>query len=194
MKKRPSTTEAKRPPELDPILPLPAGSGIPYLRNGDGTEILNDATPVVIETTYRGAYIMWEIAESLAKRHYQREIDGPFANHANAILEAVYGLRNRQHETIYGRPLPKMSEERARKARKALAEIKAQEAKSAKTAAKGRRGAQNAQDEGSGTNPATSTAPAKTKTRCVAKNEGERCTGPAKHNGRHKDRHGNRWL
>lgn len=188
MKKKTKHTEPKRPPELDPILPFPAGTGIPYLREGEGKGILDNDTPVVVETTYRGAHILWEIAEGLAKRSYQQEIDGPFANHANAILEACYGLRNRRYESLYGKPLPRMSEERARKARKALAEIKAQEAKTAKGAAKGRREAQNAENQASDTNPA------KKKARCEATKRGSQCLGPQNHKGKHKNKKGDRWL
>lgn len=188
MKKK---TERKRPPELDPILPLPAGTGIPYLREGEGREILNDDRPVVISMTRRAAYIMWEQAEALAKKHYQQKIDGPFANHANAVLEACYGFRNRRYEDLYEKPLPKMSEERARKARKVLAEMQAQEAREAKKAGKGRKGSKNAENEPAAANPEPVNGK---KIRCSSTKDGNRCIGPIKHSGKHKDKYGNRWA
>lgn len=95
MAKKSQDAPEKKTPELDPILPLPHNTGIPFLREGEGKDILDTKSPVrTVELSYRAFYVMWEQAEALAKRNYPKYVDGPMDNVAQAALEAVIAFRN----------------------------------------------------------------------------------------------------
>lgn len=108
------TKPEKVEPSLDPILPLPAGTGIPYLRDGEGSEILaNSETIRTVEMTYRAFYVTWEIVEGLARKNYQRYIGGPMEGSALAALEAVQAFRS----AFWRREIPTLSESEAQRVR-----------------------------------------------------------------------------
>lgn len=103
-------------PSLDPLLPLPAGTGIPYLKNGEGAEILQDSDHIrTVEMTYRAFYVTWEQVEALAKKNYERYIGGPMEGSALAALEAVQAFRS----AFWRREIPTLSESEARAIREA---------------------------------------------------------------------------
>lgn len=104
---------AKEIIELDPILPLPAGTGIPPLKQGQGKEILTNTTVKVVELPYRAFYQLWEHAEAVAANQYQRYVGGPLDHAAQAALEAVRAFREVANDTQF----PNLSEEEARKIR-----------------------------------------------------------------------------
>lgn len=84
----------KKEPALDPILPLPHGTGIPYLREGEGKDILDtEGAHRVIELPYRAFWVLWEQAEALAKKNYPKYVGGPMDNVAQAALEATQACR-----------------------------------------------------------------------------------------------------
>lgn len=119
----------KLPPRLDPVFPLPADSGIPVLKQGEGRMQLRETTPTrVVELPHRAFWMLWEIIESKALRDYPKYVDGPMDNAAQAYLEAVHAFRS----AFAGRPLPVMSEERAQKARMILAKHDVEESKKSK--------------------------------------------------------------
>jgi predicted RNA-binding Zn-ribbon protein involved in translation (DUF1610 family) len=111
--------------ELDPILPLPAGTEIPSVRQGEGKEILaNNETHVAVELTYRAFYVMWEHAEAIAKAQYPKYVGGPLDNAAQTALEACKAFR----EANVGIEFPNLSEAEAQKIRARAAKRAAKEA------------------------------------------------------------------
>lgn len=185
----------KRPPRLDPILPLPADSGIPEVLPGQGAEILRQKEPTMfLELSYRAFYTLWEMAEAAAKRDYAKYVNGPLAHVAEMRLEQVTAFRS----AAAGVPLVPLSEAKAQKARRVLAKIEREEAESAKAKKKG---AKNA-DETSAERPSSSqkgkdvaksdaietTAQEAGPRGCTASYKGEFCTGPMKHKGVHKSK------
>lgn len=102
-------------PKVDPILPLPWGTQIPTVRQGDGKDILEDTRPMFVELPYRAFFQLWEHAERVAARDYPRYVGGPLDNAAQAALEAVHAFRS----TAFGNgsPLPILSEEEAQRLR-----------------------------------------------------------------------------
>lgn len=125
-----STAGKKRPPRLDPVFPLPASTGIPPVREGEGRDILLATTPTkVVELSYRAFYLLWEHVEKVGAERYARyKNGGPLEHVADAYLEAVHAFRN----SAADRTLPVMSEKSAQRARKVLAEIETAEAAKSK--------------------------------------------------------------
>lgn len=108
------TKPEKVEPSLDPILPLPAGTGIPYLRDGEGSEILKTEGQFrTVELSARAFRVMWEQAEALAKKNWPRYAEGPMRDVALAALEAVTAFRS----THWQRDLQPISEEEAKRVR-----------------------------------------------------------------------------
>ena len=128
-KKRTKDKPKKRPPKLDPVLPLPAGTEIPPVRPGEGKDILNSTAPLkIVELPYRAFYSVWELVERRAAEQYPKHVGGAFNNHAQAWLEAAAAFRSAFSGTI----IEPMDEARAQKARRILARIEAEEAAAAK--------------------------------------------------------------
>ena len=108
---------------LDPILPLPVGTGLPEVRQGEGKRILTDTRLVDCGMTFRAFYSAWEQVERRAAENYRRYIDNPQLQHvADAWLEAVLWFRQQAHP---GMDVKQISESKARK-------IRAEEAAKAK--------------------------------------------------------------
>lgn len=106
------------PIELDPILPLPAGTGIPEVKQGQGKEILENTSVRIVELPYRAFYMLWEVAEKRAAENYARYVGGPMDHAAQAYLEAVLAFRNAARSAAGLDHLPFFTEEQARKIRK----------------------------------------------------------------------------
>lgn len=106
-------------PLIDPILPLPFDSRPIPVRNGEGPGILANTSDITLTITSRAFWILWEKAEEMAKRNYEKHSVGPFENHAKAILEACYGFRNAWHRQVRGstEDLVQFSEAEAQKLR-----------------------------------------------------------------------------
>jgi hypothetical protein len=166
------TAEKKLPPRLDPVLPLPAGTGIPPIKQGQGSDILHATSPTkVVELPYNAFYMLWESIEARAARDYQKYIDGPLAHVAEAELAAVHAFRSAAADRV----LPIMSEERARKARLILAKHDKDEAKAKK----------KPKSEAPETPSGATESPEK-RDRCSAIHRSPkmalvRCSGPAEH-------------
>lgn len=110
--------KAKKPlvvvdPELDPIFPLPFGTGIIPIKQGEGKSILENTHIKMVELPYRAFYILWEHAERIAARDYPKYVGGPLDNAAQAALEMVHAFRSASRGDI----LPILSEEAAQKIR-----------------------------------------------------------------------------
>lgn len=99
--------------ELDPILPLPAGTGIPPVKHGQGAEIMASTQLMMVELPYRAFYSLWDYAERIAVMNYPKYKGGPLDNAAQAALEAVHAFRS----SARGEILPILSEEDAQKIR-----------------------------------------------------------------------------
>lgn len=104
------------PSRLDPILPLPAGTGIPPVtQQGYGKKLFKDQHFVAAGMTYRSFYVMWEQVELRAAQNYPRYVDsGPMSNVAEAWLEAVVWCRQIAHPNVQIEP---MSEKKAKRIR-----------------------------------------------------------------------------
>jgi ribosomal protein L37AE/L43A len=117
-KKNPNDALAEPPApmvvaEVDPVLPLPGGTGIPAIKNGQGKEILSDTRLMMIEMPYRAMHMLWEHAEKVAAQQYPKYVGGPLDNAAQAALEAVHGLRS----AARGEILPVLTEVEAMRLR-----------------------------------------------------------------------------
>lgn len=183
-----SNSPSVEPPEIDPVLPLPAHTDIPVMHQGDGEVILNDTRMMVVELPYRSFYLLWEFAERRAAKiypQYSNRTDG-MEKAAEAVAEAVHAFRS----AFRGEMLPMMTKEQARDARIERAQwVEAQQAKKRQ----GKPSAAKAVIEDSISE--TSEEPEK-KTRCREVFDGEpggRCLGPDNGHTKHRDRHGNRW-
>lgn len=115
------------PSSLDPIFPLPAGTGIPPVKEGTGRDLLQNDVMVTAGTTYRAFYLMWEQVERIAAVNYPKYVDGPMHHVAAAHLEAVKWCREVGHPLVG--ELPVLSEKEAQ-------ELRAQELLKEKKAAK----------------------------------------------------------
>lgn len=138
-KKKTPKDKSKLPTiELDPVLPLPAGTGIPPVKQGEGKEILANDSIRVIELPYRAFYFLWEIAERRAAENYGKYVGTQLDDAAQAYLEAVYAFRNVDHQasTMTSENLPIFTEAEAKKIRARLAKIQKAEAEAAKAARK----------------------------------------------------------
>lgn len=96
---------------VDPILPLPYNPRPVVLRQDE--KILHQTSQVTLEMPYAAFWMLWEQAERLAERNYQKYLDGPLNHVAQASLEAVYACRNAASMT----PLERFSEKQAQKLR-----------------------------------------------------------------------------
>lgn len=81
-------------PKLDPVLPLPFGTGIPEIKQGDGKAILADTSPKAIDLSYRAFYTLWEHAERRAAVEYPKYVGGPLDNVAQMWVEMVAAFRS----------------------------------------------------------------------------------------------------
>ena len=132
MGKKSKKAEAAAVIELDPILPLPAGTGIPDVKQGDGKSILSDTTMKVVELPYRAFYSLWEVAEQRAVQQYPKYVGGPMDNAAQMSLEAVRAFR----EAALGVQFPELSETEAVQLRARAAKNGTKPAPAAKPAKK----------------------------------------------------------
>ena len=112
--------------EVDPILPLPAGTEIPPVKQGDGDVILSDTHLMIVELPYRAFYSLWEHAERRAAKDYPKYKDrrDGLENYASSLVEAVHAFRS----SARGETLPILLEEHAQRLRDEAAE-KAKKAK-----------------------------------------------------------------
>lgn len=117
---------------LDPILPLPADTGIPPIKEGTGRDLFDNDVYVGAGMTYRAFYILWEQAERLAKQNYPKYVDGPMHHVAEAHLEAVKWCREVAHPNMG--ELPVLSETEAQKVRAKELKASKKEGKSKKKA------------------------------------------------------------
>lgn len=116
---------------LDPIFPLPAGTGIPPIKQGRGKDLFENDLHVPAGLTYRAFYVIWEQVEQRAAHNYPKYVDGPLNKVAQTWLEAVVWCREIGHPLL-GELTP-ISEKEARK-------IRAKEEKRAKQEAAAKRG------------------------------------------------------
>lgn len=170
-----STRERKtkrQPPRLDPIFPLPFGTGISPLRQGEGAAHLrNDQIiPGTEGLSWRAFYVMWEQVEIRAAQNYPRYVGGPMDHAAQAWLEAVIYFRKIANPETQMKVWP---EEKAKKARKWW---KAEDKRLAELAKK-KKGKAAPEEDGE---------PKAKKKRCAAEKKGVRCRGPLGHGGKHK--------
>lgn len=118
MAKKTSSKKKTVEPSLDPILPLPAGTGMLPLKQGDGRDILESTQIMMVELPYRAFFNLWEHAERRAAETYPRYVGGPLDRAAQASLEAVVAFRSANRGVL----LEPISEAKAQKIR--AAEIK----------------------------------------------------------------------
>lgn len=100
---------------LDPVLPLPANTSIPPVKQGEGDAILHDTRLMVIELPYRAFYSLWEMAERRAEKDYAKYAtrrDGTEA-YAELLVESVHAFRSSFRKEI----IPILSEEEAQRIR-----------------------------------------------------------------------------
>lgn len=114
------------PSSLDPIFPLPAGTGIPPVKQGRGAELFENDVMVAAGMTYRSFYVMWEQVERRAAENYPKYVGGPMGHVADTWLEAVVWCRNIAFPNAVIEPI---SERKAQK-------IRTKEAEAAKALAK----------------------------------------------------------
>lgn len=153
------------PPKLDPILPLPAGTEIPPVRQGEGKEIMQNDKTMIVSMPYRAFYLMWEQAERRARENYPKYVGGQLDHHARASLEAVHAFRS----AARGEDLPILPEKKAQKARKIRAKMEAEAATAKKSGDK-----------------KETKVPTKIENECTSVKKGVHCLGPAKHKGKHR--------
>lgn len=167
----------KRPPELDPVLPLPAGTGVPEVRQGEGGDLLNQTDPVMFpELTQRAFRNLWEIVEAKARVDYPKYLNGPMHNVAMMRLEQVTAFRS----AAAGVVITPMDEAKAQKARRILSKIKAEEAAAEKAKKKAKKGAVEETEEER--HEREDAAMEKSmKKRCPVEYKGERCKLKAEH-------------
>lgn len=123
----------KLPPELDPIFPLPANTGVPPVAQGQGKEIMERDDPVVVMLPYRAFYFMWEHAERQGAKEYPKYVGTNMDRAAQTWLDAVHAFRN----AAAGQDLKRYSESKAQKGRsirKRMLERAAEAARAAKAA------------------------------------------------------------
>lgn len=122
---------------LDPIFPLPADTGPPPIKEGEGRELFNRTDHVANGMTYRAFYVLWEQAEHRAREHYARYKNGHLPHVAETWLEVIVHLRQIGHPNIRIEPI---SEKKAKKIRaKEAEELKKKQESAAKArAAKGK--------------------------------------------------------
>lgn len=118
---------------LDPILPLPAGTGIPPIKEGRGKDLFENDLHVAAGMTYRAFYTLWEQAERLAAINYPRYVGKgkTWELVAQTALEAVVWCRQIGHPNIQ---IEAISEKKAQKIRRK--EVEAAKAKAEADAAK----------------------------------------------------------
>lgn len=117
------------PSSLDPIFPLPAGTGIPPIKQGRGAELFENDVYVEAGMTYRSFYVMWEQVERRAAENYPKYVGGPMGHVADTWLEAVVWCRNIAFPNV---TIEAISERKAQK-------IRAREIEKAKNAALAKR-------------------------------------------------------
>lgn len=108
---------------LDPILPLPVGTGLPEVRQGEGKTILQNDGPSESGMTNRAFFVVWEQVERRAAENYPKYVGGTMDAAAQAWLEAVVWFRRKAYP---GMDIDPISETEAQK-------IRAKEAVKAKT-------------------------------------------------------------
>ena len=107
---------------LDPIFPLPANTGPPEIKAGEGADLFKRNDHVANGMTYRSFYVLWEQAEHRAREHYKRYLNGHLPHVAETWLEAIVYLRQIGNPNVQIEPI---SEKKAQK-------IRAKEAEAAK--------------------------------------------------------------
>lgn len=166
---------------IDPIYPLPPNTGIPPLKQGQGAEILRKVSPTrIIELPYRAFYTLWEIAESKAQTAYPHYKNGPLDHVSDMWLEVIAAMRSAELET----PIEVFSEKQERKLRR-------KQEKSLKPSTPAAKPKKPAETTTAGKESDTQEicgvkhkAPDKKTRKCIRKPD---------HNGKHKDRRGNRY-
>lgn len=178
--------------ELDPIFPIPlVASSLPIVRQGDGTSILHDTKPVIIEVPYRAFFMAWELIEKRAAESYPRYANGSLDHVAKTYLEAIIGFRNAAlrsaHQDV---ALTAFSETEAAVIREAW--------RKSKLPKKAKKAADDADEAPKGS------AAEKTASRdeseapiCGKKHKIDgktrKCVRKPDHTGKHKDKKGDRW-
>lgn len=120
-KKAPKTVEIES--SLDPIFPLPAGTGIFPVKNGDGKDILSDTHIVMLELPFNAFYNLWGYVERIAAQEYPKRKNDPndaLRAYAEGQLAAVHAFRS----AFRGEILPMLTEAEAEKIRKKEAKVK----------------------------------------------------------------------
>lgn len=113
---------------LDPILPLPGGTGLPEVRQGEGKAILLNDELSESGMTERAFFVVWEQVERRAAENYPKYVGGSMDHVAQAWLEAAVWFRRKAHPDLDFKVL---SEAKVQKIR-----AKESAAKKIKTAAK----------------------------------------------------------
>jgi hypothetical protein len=173
---------------IDPVFPLPANTGPPPVRQGEGSIILhNDEATRVVELPYRAFWILWEHVEKRGAETYVRYNGGPLDHVAQAYLEGVVAFRNADRAKTDLAPLEVFDPKTERKLRKKQN--------------KGQKAPEAATPSPNGSKPAASESKATPEPveedRCTEKHKVDgkkrRCVRKPDHKGRHKDRKGDRW-
>jgi hypothetical protein len=112
---------------LDPIFPLPAGTGFIPVREGEGRSIFSGTKHVSAGMTYRAFFVLWEQAERLGRMNYQKYL-ATAPDIAATYLEAVIWCRQIAYPDVRIEPL---SEEEAAKIRAKEVKVKPEKGKKA---------------------------------------------------------------
>jgi len=181
-KKKDKEKKAKPIELIDPVFPLPANTGPPPVRQGEGSVILhNDENTRVVELPFRAFWILWEHVEKRGAEAYLRYKGGPLDHVAQAYLEGVVAFRNADRAKFDLMPLDVYDAKTERKLRK-----KQKKGVSAPEPAKDAPKPAASESKGSEETP-----------QCDARHKIDgkkrRCVRKPDHKGRHKDRKGDRW-
>lgn len=117
MAKKQASKKTEIESSLDPIFPLPAGTGIFPVKNGDGKGILSDTHIVMLELPFNAFYDLWDYVERRAAQEYPKRKGDPndaLRTYAEGQLASVHAFRS----AFRGETLPMFTEEEAAKIRK----------------------------------------------------------------------------